>query len=303
MTEINKTELALNAKSIKMSYEKKDVLKNINIQIPHGQAIALLGPNGAGKSTILKIITGLLRPDSGSVEIMGKNPFKESKSLFSNIGFVSEKRGLWPWLSVNETINYAKALSHIWDIDEEKRLLNDFQLSNDSKVGNLSKGEQGKLNLLLTLSCKPDLLIMDEPTTGLDPVVRRSILEEVINLMLEQGKTVIYSTHEMHEAERLAEKVFMINQGEIILADKIDKLKETHRNVSAHGTSNKQNFNRADYTDLINFSNSKNRFCFCFKNWNQKIAEQLSKEGFKDISVKPVTLEDIFCHYCQREAK
>lgn len=303
MTETTKSEFALNAQSIKMSYSKKEVLKNINIQIPHGQAIALLGPNGAGKSTFLKIITGLLRPDAGSVEIMGLNPFESNEQLFRNIGFVTEKRGLWPWMTVKETINYAKGLSFTWDIDEEKRLLRDFNLSDDTKVGNLSKGEQGKLNLLLTLSCKPDLLIMDEPTTGLDPVVRRSILEEVINIMLEQGKTVIYSTHEMHEAERLAEKVFMINHGEIILAEMINDLKQTHRLVTAVNSDSKNIFDNSEHDDLISFSSSGNRFRFAFKNWNQAESEKLSKSGFKDINVQPVTLEDIFCYYCQREVK
>jgi ABC-2 type transport system ATP-binding protein len=301
---INSTFPALSAESVKMSYGTKEVLKNVNMLIPKGQAVALLGPNGAGKSTFLKIITGLIRPIAGNISIMGKDPLCSDSSIFENIGYVSEKRGLWPWLTIEETISLISGLSSNWDNSECSRLIKDFSLDTKSKTGNLSKGEQGKLSLLLTLSCKPDLLIMDEPTAGLDPLVRRSILEEIINLMLEQGKTIIYSTHEMHEAERLAEKVFMINKGEIILEDFIDNLKKNHCIVSTSKNMDQEkniDIYSLNLKGLINFSESSSRININFNICSDENLKILSSAGFCDINVKSVNLEDIFCQYCKRE--
>jgi ABC-type Na+ transport system ATPase subunit NatA len=185
-------------------YGKKQVLTGLDLIVPRGSTTALLGQNGAGKSTLLKILTGFMPRDGGRVSVLGFDPKKQALAVKERIGYVAHTTALNPMWRVSDAIGLVKAIrKKRWDDAEERRLIGLFALHAKAKVGTLSKGERAKLSLLLALGHRPELLVLDEPASGLDPVVRR----EVLDAIHEEGRTVLVASHRMDDVQRLADRV------------------------------------------------------------------------------------------------
>ncbi|MCK5686812.1 ABC transporter ATP-binding protein [bacterium] len=289
---------AIDISNIKHKFGKKKVLDGFNLEIPKGEAIALLGANGSGKTTLIQMMTGLLKPDAGEIKLFGENPLDCSNGFIPGISFVSEKRGIFPWMTVGGTLKFARNITPDWDCAEEKKLLSHLKLRHDQKTRHLSRGEHGKLVLLMALASKPKLLIMDEPTEGLDPLVKRTFMKQLIDLMLNEGRTVFYSTHEMQEAERLARKVAILVDGKVKVYEDMHKLKCKHRKIQAvfeqdttlpiiPGSCNIRRWDEKVYMDV--------------RDWNEKTDEIIQSSGFENIEILPADLEDVFCMYAGEE--
>jgi ABC-2 type transport system ATP-binding protein len=209
----------------------KTALDNVSLTIPKGVVLGLVGANGAGKTTLIKHILGLLRAQTGSVRVLGVDPSKHPVEVLSRLGYLSEDRDLPPWMSVAELLRYSRAFRQSWDDAYAEELRNKFQLSATAQVRNLSKGELAKAGLIVALAHKPDLLVLDEPSSGLDPIVRREMLEAVVRSVADQGRTVLFSSHLLDEIVRVSDHVAMMAQGHILIRGPLNEVLESHRRM------------------------------------------------------------------------
>ena len=204
-------------------------LDGASLYVPRGAVFGLVGENGAGKTTLIKHLLGLLTPLSGTVRVFGQDPVAESVGVLSRIGYLSEHRELPQWMRIDELIRFTAAFYPAWDAQYAKQLQEQFHLDPAARVRSLSQGQQAKAGLLLALAYRPELLILDEPSTGLDPVVRREILEAIIHTIAEEGRSVLFSSHLLDEIERVSDQVAMIHHGKVVLHGPLDGVKQAHR--------------------------------------------------------------------------
>ena len=202
-------------------YGKKHVLKDITITIPKGKIIGLLGKNGTGKSTLIKLINDLLTPTSGTILINGKKIGVESKKIIS---FLPEKTYLDKTMTVDKVIEYFEDFYENFDSKKAKKLLKELELDSTQKLSKMSKGMQEKVQLVLVMSRKADLYILDEPLGGVDPATRDYILDTILS-NFNEGASVIISTHLISDIERILDEVIFIDEGKIILQSDCDELR------------------------------------------------------------------------------
>ncbi|PKK88497.1 MAG: hypothetical protein CVV64_18510 [Candidatus Wallbacteria bacterium HGW-Wallbacteria-1] len=285
-------EHAIHIQGVSKSFGRRKILDDITIQVKPGECYALMGRNGAGKSTLVNMLKGMLTPDKGKIDIFGINPITCSSGFIPRISFVSERRGIFPDITVGRTLELARDINPLWDMEEQDRLLKHLKMNLSSKTNHLSKGEQGKLILLIALAVKPDLMIMDEPTSGLDPYVRRLLFEGIISLMLDAGKTVFYVTHELHEAQRIAKQIAFIREGRICLEGCQDTLRASHRRIEARFDNETP---LPALNGVLNMRRYSDRVFMDIPNFTDDILFPLREAGFDRIEVLPASLEDIFC--------
>ncbi len=191
-------------------------LNNVSLRVPVGSIYGFLGPNGSGKTTTIRLFMGMMRPDSGDIRVLGKPVPKEMPRILSRVGFVPERPHVYPTLTVGEAIRYHASFYPSWDRGWCDELTARLELDPTRRIARMSKGETGKLLLLLALSQRPDLLVLDEPTDGLDPVVRRDVLTAVLDYVSQTSATVFISSHLVHELERICDWVGVLDGGRVV---------------------------------------------------------------------------------------
>jgi len=207
-------------------------LDGVTLEIPRGGVFGLVGENGAGKSTLIKLMLGMLRPTSGTIRLFGHDPVAAPEQVLSRIGYLSEDRDLPDWMRVWELIRYTRAFYPDWDDRYAEELLNTFGLDLNAKIKSLSRGQRAQAGLLIALAYRPPLLILDEPSSGLDVVVRRDILGAIIRTVADEGRTVLFSSHFLDEVERVADHVALIHQSKLVLAGPLDLIKSQHHRLT-----------------------------------------------------------------------
>jgi ABC-2 type transport system ATP-binding protein len=206
----------------------KTALRSVSLSMPRGAVYGLVGANGAGKTTLIKHILGLLRPQSGTVRVFGRDPVADPVGVLSRVGYLSEEPDLPGWMRIDEFMRYTSAFHPDWDDAFAQKLQQEFRLDPVVKVGNLSKGQRARAGLVAALAFRPDLLLLDEPSSGLDPIVRRDILEAIMRTVADEGRTVLFSSHLLDEVERVADHVTMISHGRIVQSAPLNELKAAH---------------------------------------------------------------------------
>jgi ABC-2 type transport system ATP-binding protein len=196
-------------------------LDNINLKVPHGQILGLIGPNGAGKSTTMRILLGLVHQDSGDVRVLGHRMPEEQVAAKWDIGFASEDMRLYDSMTLGWHMSFIQSIYAGWDADYARLLLKRFGFRAEQKIKGLSHGQRVKATLLLVLARRPKLLVLDEPTTGLDPVARHEILRELTAVMRDEGRSVLFSSHNTQDVEQISDQIAFIDRGRII--DSMDK--------------------------------------------------------------------------------
>ena len=204
------------------NYDDKEVLKDINLKLKGGKIIGLLGQNGAGKSTLIKLINDLLIPTKGNIKVNGNDIGVETKKIIS---YLPERTYLNKNMTVNEVINYFNDFYDNFDSKKARNLLKDLKLDENQKLSKMSKGMQEKVQLVLVMSRKALLYILDEPLGGVDPATRDYILDTILN-NFNHDASIIISTHLIADIERILDEVVFINDGMIILHEDTDKLRE-----------------------------------------------------------------------------
>jgi ABC-2 type transport system ATP-binding protein len=223
----------ISAEGLRKRLGSVDAVAGLDFTVPQGSICGFLGRNGAGKTTTIKMLMGMTRPDSGEGRIFGEPVDDEVASvrIRRRTGFVAEVKEFYPFLTVRQTIDFTRAFYPRWSKEWEGRCLRDYELPVDQKTGRLSKGMRSKLALLLAFSRGAELLILDEPTDGLDPVAIEAFLQHVVALAGE-GQTIFFSSHQLHEVEQVCERVCLIDRGKSVLESDLDDAKTRFRKVS-----------------------------------------------------------------------
>jgi ABC-2 type transport system ATP-binding protein len=219
-------------KKLSRRFGSKLALDDVSLTVPRGGVFGLIGGNGAGKTTLLKHVMGMLKAQSGSVKVLGLDPIAQPVAVLSRMGYLSEERDMPNWMRVRELIRYTQAFYPTWDERFAEELREMFELDPNAKIRALSRGQRARAGLLVALAHRPELLVLDEPSSGLDPVVRRDILGAIIRTIAEEGRTVLFSSHLLDEVERVADHIAMIHDGRVVLADSMDDLKDSYRRVT-----------------------------------------------------------------------
>lgn len=222
----------IEVEKLERRFGDKVALNGLSLQVPRGGVFGLIGGNGAGKTTLLKHILGMLKPQMGTVRVFGLDPISECVSVLGRIGYLSEDRDLPNWMRIRDLISYTQAFYPNWDSRYAEELRDAFELSPATRVHSLSRGQRARAGLLVALAHRPDLLVLDEPSSGLDPVVRRDILGAIIRTIADEGRTVLFSSHLLDEVERVADRVAIIHAGQILLASDMEDLKDSHRRLT-----------------------------------------------------------------------
>jgi ABC-2 type transport system ATP-binding protein len=211
------------------SFGNKTALEAVSFGATAGQVHGLVGSNGAGKTTLLKHLLGLLRAETGSVRVFGHDPVREPVDVLRRVGYLSEERELPEWMSVDELMRYTQAFHPTWDASYARELLETFALDPAKKVKDLSKGMRAQAGLIAAVAHRPELLILDEPSSGLDVVVRRDILDAVVRAVADDGRTVIFSSHLLDEVERMSDHVTLMHQGRVTLSGVLDDVRRAYQ--------------------------------------------------------------------------
>jgi ABC-2 type transport system ATP-binding protein len=207
---------AIQTRDLTYRASKTFEIRDLALNVPHGSLYGFLGPNGSGKTTTIRLILGLLRPVAGSISVLSHSIPRESPRMLGRTGYVPERPHLYPMLTVEEAMRYHAAFYPSWDWKWADELAATFLLPRQNKIGGLSKGETGKLMMLLALAQRPELLVLDEPTDGLDPVVRRDVLMALLDYVSQTSATVFISSHLVHELERICDWVGVMDRGWLI---------------------------------------------------------------------------------------
>jgi ABC-2 type transport system ATP-binding protein len=195
---------------------KAFAIEDLSMTVPHGAIYGFLGPNGSGKTTTIRLMLGMLPPAAGTIEVLGQPMPRAAHLALARIGYVPERLHLYGRLTVRESIAYHRSFYATFDDAEAERLRKRFGLRSEQKVAQLSKGESGKLMMLLALSQNAELLVLDEPTDGLDPVIRREVLGALVEYVEAHKATVFVSSHLVHEQERICDWVGVMDGGRLI---------------------------------------------------------------------------------------
>jgi ABC-2 type transport system ATP-binding protein len=191
-------------------------IRELGLNVPTGSMYGFLGPNGAGKTTTIRLMLGLLRPRSGRITVLGGEIPREAPRVLARTGYVPEQPHLYQSLTVDESLRFHAVFYPSWDGKWADELMGEFQLDRARLLSRLSKGEMGKLEMLLALAQRPELLVLDEPTDGLDPVVRRDVLTALLEYVSQQNATVFISSHLVHELERICDWVGVMDRGRLV---------------------------------------------------------------------------------------
>lgn len=222
---VTMSDLAIEVKGLGRRFGSHWVVRGLDLEIPRGSVFGFLGLNGAGKSTTMKMLMGLLTPHEGTMRVLGEDPRRDPVAVKRKVGYVAERPHFYDWMTLREAMAFvAHYRADAWDDAYAEYLVNAFTLPRDQKLKTFSKGQAAKASLLLAMAFKPGVLILDEPTGGLDPVVRREFVEELLAEYLESGRTVMISSHLVNEIAGLVDQVGILKDGRMIHCEPTEKL-------------------------------------------------------------------------------
>ncbi len=224
---------AIQVSGLSKLYRRQLAVCDLSLDIPRGSVFGLIGPNGAGKSTTIKLLMGLLRPTSGRARVLDLDPLGDPVQLKQRVGYVPETQQIYRWMRVEQVIGFCRALYDSWNDETCATMLKLFALDPRKKVKHLSKGMLGKLALLLAVSHEPELLILDEPMAGLDPIAREEVLDGVLRTICRREQTVLFSTHTLDDVQRLADTIGFLYEGRLLIHENLDNLLDSTKRIRA----------------------------------------------------------------------
>jgi len=273
-------------------FDGRCVLDGINLKVPCGCIYGLLGRNAAGKTTIIRILLGLEPPTRGRTFLLGADSTNLSARVHGRIGYVAEGHNLIQNYKVGRVVKICKALSLQWNDEFFNHLIETFRLPMDRKVKDFSMGMRAQLNLSLAMAIDPELLILDDPTLGLDTVARRQFLELAIDVIQKQGRTILFSSHILSDVERIADRIGILTAGKLIVDCPLEELKNRVKKLRViFPQSAPENLH---LTEIVNQQIQGREMVITVVNWNRQ--KQVILETFKPSSCTeiPMSLEDIF---------
>jgi ABC-2 type transport system ATP-binding protein len=285
---------AIHTTGLAKSFGPVKAVQNLNLSVKAHQITAFLGLNGAGKSTTIKMLLGMIRPSNGGGEVLGSsiNDPREVVSLRRKIAYVSESKQLYDYMTVEQTIRFTRPFYPDWDLDMEKKLLATYELPLNRRIKSLSKGMRTKMALLLAFARRPELLILDEPSEGLDPIGIEQMLESLVT-QCSEGTTVFFSSHQISEVERIADNVCMLHRGNLVLDAAMDDLRESYRQIDVVFPSVR---NQADVqlAGVTSVRSSGRQMSILVRENADAVVERAGDLKAVSIQILPVGLREIF---------
>jgi ABC-2 type transport system ATP-binding protein len=229
-------EYAIELQNLTRRYGRLEAVNGLSLKVRPGRCYGFFGRNGAGKTTTIKCLLNLLRPTAGTVRILGLDPQKKEVAVKSRLGYVPDVVAFYPWMTVSGALRYLASFRPQWNLALESDLLKRFQLDQEQRTSNLSKGQKTQLALISAICSEPELLLLDEPTSGLDPIVRREFIETVIGAYQSGGtvaRTIFISTHLISEFEGLIDEFTIIEQGRELMTMEADRARDRFKKIRA----------------------------------------------------------------------
>ena len=292
-----KTNTILQIDGLSRHFGEQIALDNISLSVNKGQVFGIVGENGAGKTTLIKHLLGQYIAQQGTVRLFGLDPVEEPEKVLSKIGYLSEEPELPAWMTVKELLNYTSAFYPNWDHQYASELIDIFALQTDKRIRDLSKGQKARVGLVLAQSHKPELLLLDEPSSGLDPNVRRDILSAIIKTVADEGRTVIFSSHLLDEVERVSDHLVMLDKGSILLSDSMENVLSNHHQFIVQTKSNltaRQLMDTYSELGLFKVKQQDNECTLDFCGERITIEKRLLESSHEILTVRNMSLNDIF---------
>lgn len=225
------SEPAIEMQAVYKSFRATDVLRGVTLQVERGRTFAFLGRNASGKTTTIRMLLGLLKRDDGAIRILGLDPQREPIELRRRIGYLAEDQTMYGWMRVEEIVRFVAPFYPTWDHDLALKYLRDFELPMRTRIKHLSKGQNVRLGLVLALAHRPELVILDDPALGLDPIMRKQFNRDLITHLQGEGRTVFYSSHLLYEVEPVADEVAILDQGRILRQAETEALRRDVKQI------------------------------------------------------------------------
>jgi ABC-2 type transport system ATP-binding protein len=286
------TPAVLKLDGVTKRYGGKAVLDAADWSVPAGSVVGLLGKNGAGKTTLLKVALGLIKPDAGAATLLGEPAWSLSADVKSRLGYVPQTVTLYPWMRVRQVIDYTAAFYPRWNMAFVWKLVQDWQLAGDDKVGNLSVGTLQKLAIILALGPEPELLVLDEPAASLDPVARRDFLKALLDIAVNGTRTIVFSTHITSDLERVADHVAILRGGRIAYHGELGELKDAVKRL--HVTSSRPLSPAFNVPGAMRLRVEGNEALVSIRGASDEVLDTIRKDYDASVRVEDLNLEDIF---------
>ena len=227
----NTDDPVIDIRSVSKRFGKRSILHDLNLTVTRGQTFAFLGRNGAGKTTTIRMLLGLHAPDAGTVRVLGLDPAKDAMEIRRRVGYLAEDQHMFGWMTVKEMIAVTAPFDPTWSHDWAAHLAAKFELPMQTKVKHLSKGQGVRLGLLLALAHHPRLIILDDPTLGLDPIVRKEFLRDLVAHFHGSAVTIFFSSHLLYEVEPVADSVAILDRGRVLRHAGTEQLRDTVKQI------------------------------------------------------------------------
>lgn len=275
-------------------FDDQTALNDVSIQVKTGQVVGIVGENGAGKTTLIKHMLGQYIAQEGQVEMFGMDPVEMPEKVLAKIGYLSEEPDMPAWMTVRELLNYTAAFYPNWDNNYATQLTEKFKLNLNKRVRDLSKGQKARAGLVIAQAYKPELLLLDEPSSGLDPNVRRDILSAVIKTVSDEGRTVVFSSHLLEEIENVCDHLIMLDKGSVLLFDSMENILENHHRIilgDIDSTTRDQLSKMSEVLNLVKLGNEWQLDCFGSLD---SILKQLENFDLVVATKRSLSLNEIF---------
>lgn len=287
------TESVLKMCGVTKRFKQKTVLDQLDFSVPRGSVTGLLGKNGAGKTTLLKCALGLQSPQVGTITVLGEDSRLLSGNAKARLAYVPQEVSLYPWMKIRQVVAYTAAFYPRWNTPLIERLIKEWEINPEDKVGPLSTGLLQKLGILLALGHEPELLVLDEPVASLDPAARRQFLATLLDIALDGERTVLFSTHITSDLERVADRVAILKEGRIVYDDELALLKESVKRLRVSVPSALPD-ELKKLPGMLHCEANGKTAVFSLRGFQVDLPERLAREWSAEVSVEDLNLEEIF---------
>jgi ABC-2 type transport system ATP-binding protein len=276
-------------------YDGRPVVHGLDLRVPQGSVYGLLGRNGSGKSTTIKMLLGMVHPDVGAAELFGEDASRLRPETRARIAYLAEGHPLYRWMTVGDAVRFARAFSPTWNHTLVEQILDHFGLSWRAKIRRLSNGQRAQVSLALAVAPEPELLILDDPTLGLDTVVRRDFLESLIQIIQRRGRTILFSSHILGDVERVADRIGILDDGVLRVDCPTDYFKDSIRKLVLEFTGTPPAFPPCKGLVMCHQVGRKLELVLVgYSDEHRQMAESLNP---RSLEVIELNLEDAFIEY------